>query len=321
MLNVIIHVFSLLRSMITYSRIRHKLGVTNDELAIICPYGIGDTYFVCILSRMLAYKHSRTIVLVVKAQHLALVGMFRDTITRVVVCEFTEKELRRVGDTSMVLNGNLMVGHPSSIRKQFLFEMVGIEKINLLDCYKVYLGLPLDCQLVLPDPGKEANRMATNMAESLRLPKGNTVLLCPSCYSTDMIPADFWNELADSLWKKGFTVCTNVGGSEKNEIKGTVELNAELNLLIPLVEILGHVVSVRSGLCDLISSAHCHKVFVYPNQKWEHGTVLSGTSLVSMGLANDAREYVYTEAAKVHLIREIVFFFQSSSSQQDLLVR
>lgn len=312
MLNVIIHVLSLLRSFITYCRIKHKLGVTNGEMAIICPYGIGDTYFICILSQVLSQKYSRPIALVVKTQHLAVVNMFREVISQAIVCEFTAKELRRIGEASVALNGNLMVGHPSIIRKQFLFEMVGIEKLNLLDCYKIYFGLPLDCQLVPPKPGKAACRTAAEMLELYHLPEGRTVLLCPSCYSTDKIPVDFWGELADSLGRAGFTVCTNVAASEKNEIIGTIQLTAELDVLIPLVESAGHVVSVRSGLCDLISSANCRKVVVYPDQKWEHGTIFSGTSLVSMGLASNVREYVYAETAREHLIRGILSYFQPS---------
>lgn len=320
MLRLIVKVISFFFSLITYARIWHKLRLGKNELAIICPYGIGDTYFICILSKMLVDKYGRSIVLVVKLQHLAITNMFSDSISRVIAYDLTETELRRIGDATNILNGNVLIGHPSNIKKQLLFEMVGIECLNLLDCYKVYFGLPLTCELTGPQPAALAAMKAKNFMKSLNLPEGKTVLLCPACYSTEKIPADFWTDLADACKKHGLTVCTNVTGAESG-IKGTMPVTVELDLIISFVEHAGHVVSARSGLCDLISSARCNKVVIYPDQKWANGTIFSGTSILKMGLTTNVKEYLYDPIEQEVVIAEIIQDLDQNGSFRTLTNR
>jgi hypothetical protein len=300
-------------SLATYVRLRRRLGVRANEMCIICPYGIGDTYIVAALSRALSERYGRSIVLAVKPSHVAVAELFAGSVSRVVSCGVTALELGRIGDWNDFLDGNLLVGHPSILRKQFLFPMVGISSLNFLDCYKLYFGLSLQCQLQPPQVGAVATGKAKAVMESLKLPQGRTVVLCPACVSTDHLPADFWSELAAAVTEAGFTACTNIAGVEPC-IAGTIPATVELEAMIPFVEQAGHVVAVRSGLCDLISSARCNNVVIYPDQPWAYGTVYSGTSVVSMGLGPDIKEYVYDAANKATIISEIISVVKAGSS-------
>ena len=128
------------------------------------------------------------------------------------------------------------------------------------------------------------------------LKKGKTVVLAPYNYTLPKMSKLFWERLADSLLKKGYTVCTNCCGKKEKPVKGTVPVFFPYSSIVPFLEQAGAVVAIRSGLCEVISSASCKKVILYlEGFKWNGRDNIDYFSLNGMGLCSDAEELTYKD--------------------------
>lgn len=132
-----------------------------------------------------------------------------------------------------------------------------------------------------------------NIMTSYGLKEGKTAILSPYAKAARDLPEGFWEELAERLSDKGYTVCTNIAGSEQ-AIEGTIPLAAPLEQIFNLVEKCGVFIGLRSGLCDLISGAHAEKIILYSlRQTWGGDYTYRFFSLENMGFADEnTREYI-----------------------------
>ena len=71
-----------------------------------------------------------------------------------------------------------------------------------------------------------------------------------------------WEELADLLMALGFTVFTNVKGPEELPIKKTIGLCADLGTMAAICENCRLVISLRSGICDVLAFTETNLVVV-----------------------------------------------------------
>ena len=100
------------------------------------------------------------------------------------------------------------------------------------------------------------------------LEKGNTVIIAPYAYSIQKQPPKlFWIELVEALLKKGNKVAMNINPKgEKNFIPTAPVLIFPIEDSVPYLEYAGGFIGMRSGLCDVISSALCKKLLLYPKE-------------------------------------------------------
>ncbi|MCI9185692.1 MAG: hypothetical protein HFG61_12735 [Lachnospiraceae bacterium] len=94
--------------------------------------------------------------------------------------------------------------------------------------------------------------------------KGTSVIFAPYAKSVAGIGRHVWQQAISHYRKKGFQVYTNVSGEEE-PLPGTSPLRASLMQFRSAVEWAGAFVGIRSGLCDVIKDAHCHKVALFPD--------------------------------------------------------
>ncbi|MCD8039166.1 MAG: hypothetical protein LUE96_08795 [Lachnospiraceae bacterium] len=130
--------------------------------------------------------------------------------------------------------------------------------------------------------------------EEKELKKGRTVVLAP--YAGSFVPdmtVDDWKSIADTLKKKGYTVCTNSSGEKEPVIPGTVPVFFAYDRAIGFLEYAGGFIAFRSGLCDVVSQAKCKMVVFYDNNY--NAAKMDFFSLKKMGLREDVEELVWTE--------------------------
>jgi hypothetical protein len=165
--------------------------------------------------------------------------------------------------------------------------LMGYRNLTLIDFYLLELGLPLDA--------KKTSPAFKTISEPVFGSGGNykTILLSP--YSESYIgyaPSNyFWERIATDLKSRGYTVFTNVSGTER-AVKSTQPY------LVPYAEIVDFLdksdgfIGLRSGLCDFASFSRCKKIIVYPYgaSNWPNGNSLGFTGLKNMGLCEDAIE-------------------------------
>ncbi|GHU41419.1 hypothetical protein FACS1894111_03690 [Clostridia bacterium] len=78
------------------------------------------------------------------------------------------------------------------------------------------------------------------------------------------MPPEFWEKIAADYSAKGYEIFTNAVGDEL-PICGTWLLNIPLSQMISAAEYAGTFIGIRSGLCDVLHSAKCHKTIVFPD--------------------------------------------------------
>lgn len=127
--------------------------------------------------------------------------------------------------------------------------------------------------------------------ESNHLVKGKTVLISPySSHFAASITEEVWQIIVTRLKEKGYSVATNCAGEAEAPLPGTVPLLVEIQDSVAFLESAGYFIGIRSGLCDVISSAACTKLIIY-----EKGLSLCDINYFgfkAMGIADDMIEIV-----------------------------
>ena len=134
--------------------------------------------------------------------------------------------------------------------------------------------------------------------------KGKTIILSPYANTIDTSNMVDWEKVVEQLNDKGFTVFTNC---EKKEqvVSGSMQIFAPFSYMKQLVEYAGCFIGIRSGLCDVISSAKAKKIILYPKGiLFGNCSTFDYFSLNSMGLCSDAIELEYEHNKIAHLLVE-----------------
>ena len=127
----------------------------------------------------------------------------------------------------------------------------------------------------------------------LGLHPGRTVVLSPyaAAFQSTLVRGEFWPQLAAELRERGYDTATNCAKNEQ-PIPGTIPVCPDYENLIGLLNCAGGFIAMRSGLCDIASSArNCRMVLLY-----EQGTgIIPDTfSLLRMGVHPQAKDLVFT---------------------------
>ena len=279
-----------------------QLRFRADRWYVVCPQGIGDTYLVCALLKAFSQQQQNKIVVVVKQPHLGVACLFPDGISEIVTVDHFRLPL--LAQRSKRLPGHPFMAHPSQLPEE-LDAVLGDGGVNLLDLYKRLLGLSENAALSKPKVHPQSAESALNRLQTNNLPVGKTVILAPAARSVSMFPLTFWCDLADRLKQLGWTVCTNAY-DDSSCIPHTFRLQFPLDEAISIVEQAGWMISVRSGLCDLVSTAECRLSVIYPREKWHAGTPLSAASLLDMGLSATALEYEIGDSDNLQIMSEMI---------------
>ena len=97
-----------------------------------------------------------------------------------------------------------------------------------------------------------------------QIPKGKSVILSPYAKSVVELPNKFWEEIAIEYSNQGYKVYTNTRDCEQS-ICGTEPLNIPISQIKSAVEYAGTFIGIRSGLCDVLHTADCRKIVVFPD--------------------------------------------------------
>ena len=94
--------------------------------------------------------------------------------------------------------------------------------------------------------------------------KGKAVILSPHAKSVTALPESFWDKVVQACRAKGLQVLTNVNAEEK-PLPGTQAINPDIDELKSAAEQAGMFIGIRSGLCDVLQTASCRKITLYPD--------------------------------------------------------
>lgn len=292
--------YSLICECYDWIKFKRICQLDADDWCIVCPAGIGDTYFICGLAQEFINKHEgAAFVVVVKKHHEEIPKLF-PSVTRIIAVESIP--VSAIMKFSSFKKGQPIYGHFGDTSIMYL---LGVKDIHLLDLYRALLRLPATANLSKPrySTSKALDNVKSLFSEK-NLQVNKTLILAPKANSANEIDGIFWESVANRAIKLGWSVCTNTTNDEK-AIKGTIPLNFTLEEAIAISELAGWVISIRSGFCDLISSAKTRLTIIYPEQNWYGGTVQSCSSLLDMKLSDSAEEYVFNFENYIDIIDSI----------------
>ena len=117
-------------------------------------------------------------------------------------------------------------------------------------------GLPQDTRPTLPVKW-----------EKFEYPEGvgdRTAIISPYAKSVASLPEGLWADVVDDLKDSGYRIFTNVSGDEK-PLDGTEAISPKIAEMRSAVEQAGLFIGIRSGMCDVIKTADCRRIALYPD--------------------------------------------------------
>ncbi len=135
-----------------------------------------------------------------------------------------------------------------------------------------------------------------------------TIFISPEECGYKSANAKVFANLAQNLSKKGFSVISNVCVS-KNKIQGTIEFSGKFELCMALADMCRAVISVRSGLCDMLYEKGKNLYILYQTKK-----DFDFYSVNKIFDRNDVNEYMFSDDFAIEKITENICASGDSST-------
>jgi len=224
---------------------------------IICPYNaLGDVYWAMAFLPPYCEKHGIVdyAVVVIENACCDVAGMFEENVISI----SKDKMNELVQAIVITQEKNCIIAHHDLPNIDNIIKYLDKHFISFIDYYRcVVYGLGKETLPVEPVKFKKYDNKDN-------IPKGKAVILSPYAKSVVKIPGNFWEEKAAEISGQGYSVYTNVTGDEK-PVSGTVPLTVPITQLKAAAEYAGTFIGIRNGLCDILNTADCRKIVVFPD--------------------------------------------------------
>lgn len=138
-------------------------------------------------------------------------------------------------------------------------------------------------------------KVILRICEKKLIKKNKTIFLSPNANSVYGLSPLFWNLLGYKLTNKGYKIICNINDENEKKLYYFPTVFPSYTESVPMLEYCGSFIGLRSGFCDIISSAKCKKIILYPKQDEyinysEHRSDIEFSGLNHMGLCNNSIE-------------------------------
>ncbi len=234
-----------------------------EDWAVIPKFHIGETYFAFAAAPAILARHGGRRLKVLAPDHLGDIGRLfsHHPVDHV--------DIRAVPDESIrhkpgFRRGEPFYWHPLEKAPDLIRSYAG-GTVAFSRMYLDMLDLPLAGTFGPPRITAEVADAARARFDRLGLPAGRTVILAPTSRTLKAPPAEFWRQLVSRLRSQGWTVCQNLSAAEQQTgggLDGCAPLDCPLGELLPMAELAGWIISARTGICELLSTARARLTVV-----------------------------------------------------------
>lgn len=247
----------------------------HDVCYIVCPYGIGDTFYVAAMVKSFKayYPNIQKVCLIVKSGHCQIPDWF-ESVDEKIVSDDMVKALKHYSiRTGIWQLKNYLYGHfHKKSNGDFLPEFQECEVKDMLYRYKrLVFHIPDECALDRPHL-KIHSDVQLNMIKEYAI-GDKTIILIPYAQSTFLIANAFWERIAEQLAGLGYQLYTNVKDKKELPIKGTKELCVDIETMAVICEKCRLVISIRNGLCDVLAFTNANLIVLnnreYHFREWD----------------------------------------------------
>ncbi|NRT73707.1 hypothetical protein [Clostridium beijerinckii] len=281
---------SILDGLSIYENIRSKYG--EDVFVFLNPVKAnGDVYITSMYLRHYVKKNNikKYILLVIGRACYNVAKLFG--ISNIDMINQNEMELLvKLHRFLKNSEAKIKVIQPYIMYTNILNNMDGYKKLNFNDFFKYSLfKLGDNMEKELPVNLNDEHRIEKILRENSII-KGKSIIISPYANSLPQISWEFWCKLADKLNQYGYRLFTNTSGESEPIIPYTEPIFFEFCDAISIAEYAGIFIGIRSGLCEILSSARCKKIILYPDKACGFSKVIDVYGIKNMGLSNDVIE-------------------------------
>ena len=241
--------------------LRTEKNLKNQgEKYFVCNHHMGDTFIFCSYLSKLNRITGKNYGVIIPEAYTSIPRMFG---LKYIISSYLPRN-RGFNDFYYIMSRILRMNTlPSVCGYIEAIKLGGKEKVDLYNRSMVYLGLKSN---ELPDKPFYFSSAAKEKVTKILQSSGYTgkwgVILAPYAKTINEIPLNFWVMLTDRLRELGYTVFINVSNYEK-ELPNTIPVSPTPEELIILAREIGWVISVRSGLCDLLLPTGINLTVIY----------------------------------------------------------
>lgn len=250
----------------------------KNNFYIVCPGSIGDTLYVASLVK--AYKHRNSITsvsLIVKENQKSIPLLFASVDERIVSDELVEI-LDSYSRSKVVWQlDNYLYGFA---REDYFCNlyMKPYEAKNLLSGYKAAI-------LGLQEEAEYEEIWIDQTVGDPEIFNQKTIIVMPHESSAKRLPISLWEEISKNL-SVNYNVYTNIKDKSELPVKGTKAVSESLKDMLPICEKCYAVISIRTGICDLLAFSKCKLIVLNTEQelseKWDLTKVFNRDNLVNI---------------------------------------
>jgi len=274
-------------------------SLPHDAFMFVAPYtGIGDIYLVGLFFNEYLKRNNvkKYVFVVVNVACKKVAEMFNIENIKVVKSNHAEDLVnlnRGLGTKFKIVTLN------DGWSSDPLQWIRGYKNLDFAKMFRYFVfGFDDNAQYELP-PRKDWQHEIDELFQRHNLVKGKTVILSPYSNTLFELPGDFWEAIALHCKELGYSVCTNCAAKNEKPVKETEAVFFPLGMAVDFVEAAGCFVGIRSGLCDVISSAKAKKIILYEKDGYFYkSSPYEYFSLKKMGLCEDAVELEYNSSER-----------------------
>ena len=253
--------YHIIRGIRYYNKLQKQVG--KDTHIIFVRGATGDVYFQFLLLDEYLKQHN------IKNYAIFGDGAGLNPLSRLFYysdCIFIPNEMCEcIEKAYLFLDGyNMNMIIPFCWSDNFTFNKCRVrmtEKFNFMDTYMFFSYRMVEDVKYRKPNFNEKKENQIFAWESQGIIEGRTVIISPDANSVTHLPIWFWNIIIKELQKMGYVVFMNCNYFTYYRAPNIFPLYGES---VPLLEYAGYFIGVRSGFCDIISSAKCKKILIYP---------------------------------------------------------
>lgn len=184
-------------------------------------------------------------------------------------------------------------------------------RMSMYDLYKgmIYM-LPESASTVYPDISRLPD--VSHVIVKTGAARGRSVLILPAANSVCGIEEGFWNDMVIQLKAKGLACFSNVVNEKDKPLPNTTGVSLSVTETAAFAGHCGYVLSLRSGMCDIIQYIDCKMAVLFSHDDGEGRRFFY--SMAKEPGAADISEFVVPWRDYKETISDILLFFEKGDT-------